>query len=121
MCGEVVEKDTLLHLQRVQIAVDRHEETAIVCIWVTNGIDHCCIGFLKCHMLKHAWHFGSALTHVTKAFSADPCICNLAEWQMHYHNHGCAFATIVLIMNEKRTSLERRSLVEIEGMEKVQC
>jgi hypothetical protein len=44
VCGEVVEKDTLLHLQRVQITVNGHEETMIVCIWVTNGIDCCHVG-----------------------------------------------------------------------------
>jgi len=36
-CGVVVEEDTLLCLRRVQIEVDGHEETAIACIWVTDG------------------------------------------------------------------------------------
>jgi hypothetical protein len=47
--------------------------------------------------------------------SADPRHCNLAEWQMHYHNHGCALATIVSIVKEEHTSTEMRSPVEIEG------
>ncbi len=72
MCGEVVEEDTWLCLGRVQIEVDGHEETAIACIWVTDGIDRCRVGFLKCHMLKHAWRFNGALAQVTKVFSADP-------------------------------------------------
>jgi hypothetical protein len=70
-------------------------------------------------MLKHAWHFNGALMQVTKVISVDPCICYLAEQQMHYHNHGCALATIVLIVNEECTLSERRSLVEIEGTAKV--
>ena len=93
MCGEVEEKDTLLRLQRVQIEVDGHEETAIACIWVTNGIDRCRVGFLKRHMLKHAWRFDGALAQVTKVFSVDP-------------SHGCALATIVSITN---------TTVEIDG------
>ena len=55
VCGVVVEEDTLLRLRRMQIKVDGHKETAIVCFWVTDEIDCCCVGFLKCHMLKHAW------------------------------------------------------------------
>ena len=79
VCGEVVEEDTWLRLGRVQIEVDGHKETAIACIWVTNGIDRCCVGFLKCHMLKHAWRFNGALAQVTKVFSADPRHCDSVE------------------------------------------
>jgi hypothetical protein len=93
VCGEVVEEDNLLLLQRVQIEVDGQEETAIACIWVTDGIDHCHVGFLKHHMLKHAWCFDGALAQVTKVFSVDP-------------SHGCALATIVSITN---------TTVEIDG------
>ena len=60
VCGVEVEEDTLLCLRRMQIEVDGHEETAIGCFWVTNRIDCCCVGFLKCHMLKHAWRFDGA-------------------------------------------------------------
>jgi hypothetical protein len=45
VCGLVVEEDTLLRLRRVQIEVDGQEETVIACIWVTDRIDCCCIGF----------------------------------------------------------------------------
>jgi hypothetical protein len=31
--------------------VDGREETAIAAIWVTDGIDHCHVGFLKHHMI----------------------------------------------------------------------
>jgi len=55
VCVEVVEEDTLLCLRREQILVDGKEETSIACYWVTNGIDCCRVGFLKRHMVKHAW------------------------------------------------------------------
>ena len=45
VCGEVVEEDTLLRLRREQILVDGKEETVIACYWVTNGFDHCRVGF----------------------------------------------------------------------------
>ena len=90
MCGEVVEEDTLLRLRREQILVDGKEETSIACYWVTDGI-----GFLKRHMVKHAWRFDGALVQVTKVFSADPQRCDSAERKMHHHNHGCALGNIV--------------------------
>ncbi len=113
----MVEEDTLLRLRRVQIKVDGHEETAIACIWVTDGIHRCHVGFLKCHMLKHAWRFDGALAQVTKVFSADPRHCNLAEWQMHYHNHGCALAAVVSTVFNGQTSTE--TLAGVEGERKM--
>ncbi len=83
---------------KIHIKVDGHEETAIGCFWVADGIDCCCVGFLKCHMLEHAWRFDGALAQVTKVFSVVPSICDSAEWKIHYHNHGCALAAIVLIL-----------------------
>ena len=53
VCGEVVEEDG-------------KEETSITCYWVTDGIDSYRAGFLKRHMVKHAWRFGGALVQVTK-------------------------------------------------------
>ena len=82
VCGEVVEEDTLLRLRREQILVDGKEETSIACYWVTDGIDRCRVGFLKRHMVKHAWRFDGALVQVTKVFSADPLCCDSAERKM---------------------------------------
>ena len=95
VCGEVVEEDTLLRLRREQILVDGKEETVIACYWVTNGIERCCVGFLKRHMVKHAWRFDGALVQVTKVFSTDPCHCDLVERKMYHHDHGCTLGTIV--------------------------
>jgi len=47
----VVEEDTLLCLRKEQIMVDGQEETVLACYWVTDGIDRCRIGFLKCHIV----------------------------------------------------------------------
>ena len=95
VCGEVVEGDTLLRLRREQILVDGKEETVIACYWVTDEVDCCCMGFLKRHMVKHAWRFDGALVQVTTVFSTDPRCCDLAEQKMFHHNHGCALGTIV--------------------------
>ena len=75
--------------------MDGKEETSIACYWVTDGIDRCRVGFLKRHMVKHAWRFDGALVQVTKVLSADPHCCDSAERKMYHHNHGCALGTIV--------------------------
>ncbi len=52
VCGEVVEEDTLLRLRREKILVDGKEETIIACYWLTDGVNRCCVGFLKHHMVN---------------------------------------------------------------------
>ncbi len=68
-CGEVLEEDVAVHLQKVQVVVDGREEMAIAAIWVTDGIDRCRVGFLKRHMVQHAARFDGALAQVAHVFS----------------------------------------------------
>jgi hypothetical protein len=94
--GKVLEEDVVVRLWKVQVVVDGREETAIAAIWVTDGIDHCRVGFLKCHMIHHAVRFDRALVQVTRVFSCDPGSCDSAEHSMYHHNRGCCLATIIL-------------------------
>jgi hypothetical protein len=94
-CGRVLEEDVVVHLWKVQVVVDGREETAIAAVWVTNRINHCRVGFLKCHMVQHAMHFDGALVQVTCVFSSDPGSCDSAECRMNHHNRGCCLATII--------------------------
>ncbi len=94
-CSKVLEEDVVVHLQKVQVVVDGREETAIAAVWVTDGIDHCRVGFLKRHMVHHAARFDGALAQVTRVFSSDPCSCDSAERWMYNHNRGCCLATII--------------------------
>ena len=41
--------------------VEGREETAIAVIWVTDGMDRCRVGFLPCHMVKHAARYEGSL------------------------------------------------------------
>jgi hypothetical protein len=53
-------------LWKVQVMVEGQKETATAAIWVTNGIDCCHVGFLQCHMVKHAKRWDGALAQMTK-------------------------------------------------------
>ena len=39
VCGSVLEEEMVVRLRKVQVLVDGCEETAIACIWVTDGVD----------------------------------------------------------------------------------
>ena len=79
----------------MQLMVEGREETAIAAVWVTDGIDRCRVGFLLCHMVKHATHYDGSLAQATRVFCADPVCCDSAERRMHHHNRGCCLTTII--------------------------
>jgi hypothetical protein len=94
-CGEVMGKDMVVHLRKVQIQVEGQEETAITAYWVTDGIDCCCVGFLQCHMVKQAARFDRALAQVTHVFNMDPTCCDTAECRAFHKNKVCCHAAII--------------------------
>ncbi len=79
----------VVHLQKVQVLVEGREETAIASYWVTDGIDHCQVGFLMRHMVAHGQRYDGALNQVTKIFSADDFECNREERSLFYFKKGC--------------------------------
>ena len=64
-CGKVMAEDIVVHLRKVQILVERQEETVIAAVWINNGINRCRIGFLPHHMVKHAVGHDGAVAQVT--------------------------------------------------------
>ena len=54
ICGKVLKEDKVVRLRKLQLMVEGKEETAIKAIWVTNGVNCCHVGFVPCHMVKHA-------------------------------------------------------------------
>ena len=69
-CGEVLQEDVVVRLWRVQVLIGGKGETAIAKVWVTDGIEHCRVGFLQRHLVKHARRYNSALAQVTRVLSA---------------------------------------------------
>ncbi len=94
-CGKVLAKDVVVHLWKVQIQVEGQEETAIAAYWVTDGVNHCRVGFLPRHMVKQAGRYNGALAQVTHVFNADPTCCNTAECRGFHKNQGCCHAAIM--------------------------
>jgi hypothetical protein len=94
-CDKVLASNMVVHLRKVQIVVERLQETAIVAYWVSDSIDHCHVGVLPCHMVKHAVRYDGALAQVTHVFSEDPTCSNSAERRMFHKNKGCCLVAII--------------------------
>ncbi len=84
-----------MRLRKIQLMVEGKEETAITAIWVTDGINLCRVGFVPCHMVRHAAQYDGALAQVTLVFSGDPETCDLAERRLFYKNNGYCLASII--------------------------
>ncbi len=94
-CGDVLASNVVVPLRKVQIVVDGCEKTGITAYWVSNGIDCCRVGFLSCHMMKHAMCYDGALAQVTHVFSNDLMCSNTVEHRMFHKNKGCCVAVII--------------------------
>ena len=105
VCGSVLEEDMVVRLRKVQVLVDGCEEAAIACIWVTDGVDRCRVGFLMRHMVAHAARNDGALTEVTRVFSGDEKECSREERQMYHAKRGYCQATIISCLPEMKSRL----------------
>ncbi len=105
VCGSVLEEDMVVRLRKVQVLVDGCEETAIACIWVTDGADRCRVGCLMRHMVKHAVRYDRALVQVTRVFSDDEKECSREERRMYHAKRGFCYATIISCMPEMKSRL----------------
>jgi hypothetical protein len=103
VCGSVLEEDMVVRLRKVQVLVDGCEEAAIACIWVTDGVDHCRVGFLMRHMVAHATRYDGALAQVTRVFSGDEKECSREERRMYHAKRGFCYATIISCMPEMKS------------------
>ncbi len=84
-----------MRLRKVQILVEGKEETTIAAVWVNDGIDHCHIGFLPRHMVKHAARYDGTLAQCIRVFLGDVNVCDTAERRVFHRNRGCCLAAII--------------------------
>jgi hypothetical protein len=78
-CGKVMAEDVVVRLWKVQIQVEVMDKMVITTYWVMDGVDCCHVGFLPCHMVRHATHYNGALAQVTHVFNADLTCCDTVE------------------------------------------
>ena len=90
-CGCVLEEDSLIRLQKRQVYINGHEQSAVGVYWVSDGMDQCLVGYL--HQGKHLNKLEGALCQVTEVYSDN----SDSPMKRHKHkkNFGCATAAIV--------------------------
>lgn len=91
-CCSILKVDTIVCFKRTQAVVNGKEETAVEAIWVTDGIDHCCVGFLPCVYRKHTEHYNSKIAQVTDFLESSDNVTFRCRSQM---SRGIGRATII--------------------------
>ena len=92
-CGCVLEEDSLIQLQKHQVYINGHEQSAVGVYWVSDGMDRCLVGYLHRHQVKHLNKLEGALCQVTEVYSDNSD--SPTKWHKHKKNFGCAIAAIV--------------------------
>ena len=82
--------DTVMHLRKVQIMVNGKEESGVVVLWVTDGVDWCCVGFLQKHLVKKWRQFEDKLYQVTDMLAYSE---SSTKRRLSYRNHGACIVT----------------------------
>ena len=90
ICGEVVIEDVVLHLRKVQVQMNQQEQSAIAAFWVSDGIDHCHVGYLPKASVKNWKQYDGALVQVIEVYSGDSD--TPMKRQKFHRNHGLAMA-----------------------------
>jgi hypothetical protein len=101
-CGEVMANNVMVHLRKVQIMVEGQEEMVIAAMWINDGIDRCCVGFLPCHMVAPANRYDGAVAQVIRIFSGDPTFCDSMERRMFHKNKRCCIVAIIAWPSPRR-------------------
>ena len=93
ICGEVVIKDVVLRLRKVQVQINQQEQSGIAAFWVSDGIDRCRVGYLPKAYVKNWKQYDGALVQVIEVYSAESD--SPMKHQKFHRNHGLAVAVVI--------------------------
>ena len=93
ICGEVVIEDVVLRLRKIQVQMNQQEQSAIAAFWVSNGIDHCRVGYLPKAYVKNWEQYDGALVQVVEVYSGDSD--SPTKRQKFHRNRGLAVGVII--------------------------
>ena len=93
ICVEVVIEDVVLNLRKVQALINQQEQSAIAAFWVSDGIDHCLVGYLPKAYVKNWKQYDGALVQVVEVYSEDSD--SHTKCQKFHRNHGLVVGVII--------------------------
>jgi len=70
ICGSLLTLDVVVRLRRLQIVDNGKERSVIAAYHVTDGIDSCCVGFLKRELTKFSRLYEGVLAQVSSVRSS---------------------------------------------------
>ena len=70
ICGSLLTLDVVVRLRRLQIVDNGKERSVIAAYHVTDGIDSCCVGFLKRELTKFSRLYKGVLAQVSSVRSS---------------------------------------------------
>ena len=86
-------EDVVLRLRKIQVHMNQQEQSTIAAFWVSDGIDHCCIGYLPKVYVKNWKQYDGSLVQVVEVYSGDSD--SPTKHQKFHRNHGLAMAVII--------------------------
>jgi hypothetical protein len=100
VCGSLLAPDIVVRFRTVQLprsvvneANPEPETTAIAAYHVTGGIDSCCVGFLRRHLLKYKDEYDGRLAQVIEVFGEESE--SPSDRAKHHRNKGCCRAVLI--------------------------
>lgn len=109
VCGSVLELDTVVRIRKVQIVVDKVEQSALAVYWITDGVDRCRVGFLPRHLIKHASNYDGKLAQIVDFLGQSESPSDKAK---SHRNKGVARAVIIEVessSDEEEPTKRKRS------------
>ena len=88
-----IAEDTLVQLQKCQVFINRHEQSAVGVYWVSDGVDRCIVCFLHSHQVKNLNKLEGALCQVIEVYSDNSE--SPTKHHKHKKNFGCSIAAIM--------------------------
>ena len=93
VCGTVLQEDSVVRIRHVQIIGDTgKEESALAVIWISDGIDRCCVGFLPRHLVKQWQEYDGRIAQVVDLYQESE---SPTKQRKNVRNCGCCEAVLI--------------------------
>ena len=107
ICGSLLAEDVVIHFRRLQFLVEGKEKSVIATYHILDGIDSCCVGFLKSKVTQFSRLYEGVLAQVTSV------------------RQGSAFADIISSLPEEMIKQMKISMFDDmqsdESLNKITC
>jgi hypothetical protein len=98
-CGSQLEAGSYVCFVKEHFAWRGPPEDVLAVYFVEAGVKTCKVGYLSQHLAKRADRYDGLIAQVTKKYSSDCHVCDVAKRQKFHRNLGVCRATIIGMRN----------------------